>query len=654
MKSSKAVSLVFSIVLSLCLVNTQPIKSQSSGTIYIRPDGSVEGTDKIQRDGNVYTFTGNIYDSIVVEKDNIVVDGAGYTLQGTEVPDSKGVYLSGINNVTIKNMIIEVFRYGILIEDSSNNRLVGNKIMNFILSGIELTESSNSNHISENQIDNNEGSVLSRGILLTSSSKNRIRENSITNNSAGILFQWSSENIISGNKLTNNKVGIELGFLSENNIISGNELTNNGYGIYLRFCMYAKTTISENNVTNNGVGISIDWSSNNLLRNNRMTNNKYNFNVEDGPLSYLINDVDTSNTVDGKPIYYWVNQRGKTVPSDAGYVALVNCTGITVKNLNLSNNGQGILLVHTTNSLITRNRITNNKESVFLSYSSHNAINENNITENDSGIELGENSHNNSIYGNHIEAIFRVGIDFFIASNNSIVGNNIMNNNVGFFFSGSRNNTIYHNNFINNTKQVNDVCYIVRAHMSFSCSPVVNIWDNGVEGNFWSTYYGIDKNGDGIGDTPHAIYEKNWDNYPLMKPVNISTIAIPEFPDTTSPTITFISPRNKTYTASNVSLTFTVNELTSWIGYSLDGQANNTIAGNTTLTGLSLGEHNLIVYARDVAGNIGSSETINFTIAQKEFSPITWIVAAIVIIAIGGAALVVYFRKIRKTREKAE
>ena len=66
-------------------------------TIYIRADGTVEGTDKIQRDGNIYTFTGNINESIVVERDNIVVDGAGYTLQGPGISGT-GIYVSGRHN----------------------------------------------------------------------------------------------------------------------------------------------------------------------------------------------------------------------------------------------------------------------------------------------------------------------------------------------------------------------------------------------------------------------------------------------------------------------------------------------------------------------------------------------------------------------------
>jgi len=59
-------------------------KVKASGTIYIRANGLVDpSTAPIQRDGNLYTFTGNLFDEIVIERDNIVVDGAGYTVQGT-------------------------------------------------------------------------------------------------------------------------------------------------------------------------------------------------------------------------------------------------------------------------------------------------------------------------------------------------------------------------------------------------------------------------------------------------------------------------------------------------------------------------------------------------------------------------------------------
>ena len=91
--------------------------------------------------------------------------------------------------------------------------------------------------------------------------------------------------------------------------------------------------------------------------------------------------------------------------------------------------------------------------------------------------------------------------------------------------------------------------------------------------------------------------------------------------DTTPPSITNLSLENITYTSSNVQLNFTVNKTTSWLGYSLDNQGNVTIAGNTTLAGLSNGSHSLLVYANDTAGNMGKSETVFFTIDTSTPSP---------------------------------
>ena len=113
-------------------------------------------------------------------------------------------------------------------------------------------------------------------------------------------------------------------------------------------------------------------------------------------------------------------------------------------------------------------------------------------------------------------------------------------------------------------------------------------------------------------------------------------------PDTTPPAISVLSPENQASSASSLSLTFIVSEPTSWVGYNLDGAANVTIAGNTTLTGLANGSHNVTVYAKDLAGNTGASKTVYFSI---EPFPTTWVAVAIVSAAVVGAGLVVYFRK---------
>jgi hypothetical protein len=77
--------------------------------------------------------------------------------------------------------------------------------------------------------------------------------------------------------------------------------------------------------------------------------------------------------------------------------------------------------------------------------------------------------------------------------------------------------------------------------------------------------------------------------------------------------ITLVSPQNQSYNSTLVSLTFTVNETTSWTGYSLDGEPNVTIAGNTTLT-ISEGSYIIMVYANDTAGYVGASDIVHFVV----------------------------------------
>jgi len=119
---------------------------------------------------------------------------------------------------------------------------------------------------------------------------------------------------------------------------------------------------------------------------------------------------------------------------------------------------------------------------------------------------------------------------------------------------------------------------------------------------------------------------------------------------TTTPiTMTILSPENKTYTNTSISLTFTVNDSTSWIGYSLDGKVNITMTGNTTLTDLSYGVHNIIVYANDTAGNMVSSGKIFFSVLPPPLGVETflwWIVGAIALVVITLGAILFWRRKV--------
>lgn len=112
------------------------------------------------------------------------------------------------------------------------------------------------------------------------------------------------------------------------------------------------------------------------------------------------------------------------------------------------------------------------------------------------------------------------------------------------------------------------------------------------------------------------------------------------------PIISNLSLENKTYNQNDLPLNFATDQPTSWMGYSLDGKANVTIAGNTTLTGLPNEQHSLTVYANDTAGNMGVSQTINFTVAVP--LDLSYAVASTTIIATAVSVILLLRIKTRK------
>jgi hypothetical protein len=114
---------------------------------------------------------------------------------------------------------------------------------------------------------------------------------------------------------------------------------------------------------------------------------------------------------------------------------------------------------------------------------------------------------------------------------------------------------------------------------------------------------------------------------------------------TVPPEISVVSPgNNETYASSNVTLAFTVNKPAHWTGYSLDGQDNVTINGNTTISGLENGVHSVTVYAKDAFENTSASETVTFNI-EVPFPTILVATVSIVSVAVVGVGLLLYFKK---------
>jgi hypothetical protein len=115
----------------------------------------------------------------------------------------------------------------------------------------------------------------------------------------------------------------------------------------------------------------------------------------------------------------------------------------------------------------------------------------------------------------------------------------------------------------------------------------------------------------------------------------------------TIPVVSFLSFENRTFDTSDVPLNFTVNKSVSRITYCLDGQDNATVAGNTTISGLTNGLHNVTVYAEDSFGNMGTSETVGFSVEvpfPTALVAATSVTAAVVV----GVGLILHFKKSKR------
>ena len=244
-------TVVVLLVLYLALVSFLQIEEvKAQGTIYIRSDGSVEGTDNIQRDGNVYTFTGNIFGSIFVEKDDVIFYGAGFILEGDG--SGRGLdFVDNVTNITVKNLQIRYFDVGIHLSNCSHALIESNFILNNY-EGIRINGGFN-NSIIKNRIENSSNNAVS---VFFNTRQNQISENTITKNWVGVLFHLYSEgNTLSNNIITENTgIGVWLDGGSNNKIIQNN-ITDNTRGVFSTSTI--NSTVHHNNFVNNTFQVDI-------------------------------------------------------------------------------------------------------------------------------------------------------------------------------------------------------------------------------------------------------------------------------------------------------------------------------------------------------------------------------------------------------------
>jgi len=175
--------------------------AQTYSAVTIRPDGNIEGTSLIQRQGDTYTLMGNLSCGVHVQKSDIVIDGAGYAIKGGD-SNRIGISLSNnvpvnpsraqIKNVTVKNLKIINCSFAIEFVPSVNDTFIGNYVADCTI-GFNIWWTHNHTLI-HNTIENCEtGITISFG-----GGGNVITENNIINSTVFVMEQ-SPDNTLDRN-----------------------------------------------------------------------------------------------------------------------------------------------------------------------------------------------------------------------------------------------------------------------------------------------------------------------------------------------------------------------------------------------------------------------------------------------------------------------
>ncbi|MCW4019402.1 MAG: right-handed parallel beta-helix repeat-containing protein [Candidatus Bathyarchaeota archaeon] len=231
------------LLIDLCSAN--PFASNITA-FTILPDGSLDPKGApFTRQGDVYTFKGSMrrfspwptiynFHYIVIQRDNIVLDGAGYILEGAKTEGQAGIQLTNCNNVTIKNVEIRDFTFGISAINSSKVVVVENRISGCSV-GVKLENCAGSsvlrNSFSDAFLDEvllvkSDGNLIMQNVLsrnynparsssnfvdiqLRQSMFNKVTQNAITSYSVGVALEHASNNTFFCNNFVANQIQVE-------------------------------------------------------------------------------------------------------------------------------------------------------------------------------------------------------------------------------------------------------------------------------------------------------------------------------------------------------------------------------------------------------------------------------------------------------------
>jgi len=319
----------------------------------------------------------------------------------------------------------------------------------------------------------------------------------VHNLDTGLSYASIQEAIRANETLDNHTILVDAGFYRENVVVDKNVslVAEEGFGVVVDgggngtiFSVVAdNVNITGFVIQNSGMesdffGIFLNRSSGCVIGNNIVMNSYYGVR-----LYYAQDNILLNNTFSNCSYGVWLaySERNALLDSRA-----------------FDNEHVGFHLYPSSHNVLSGNEAWNNEHGIYVYFSENNTLLENRAFNSTFGIWFSGSVNNvvcrNEVYNN------TYGVRLAASSTNLITGNFFEENDFALSLrDDSNDNFVFHNNFLNNTKLAQSV-------------KSANFFDNGIEGNYWIDYDGLDNNTDGIGDTPYVIDENNTDLYPLM------------------------------------------------------------------------------------------------------------------------------------------
>jgi len=197
-------------------------------------------------------YTGCTDVGFTIGANNIILDCAGYDINGTDTADSIGIDLGSYDGVTIKNCLVRDFTTGAKGNDADNLNIIGNQLV---------------------FNDASSGGGGTTGIHLENSDNNNISHNNLSFNTGSGLYLEGDNNFVWNNTANNNTdYGIFIDYRDFNDYTTNNVLLENtanynsesedisGAGIYVRS---NNTNITRNTADNNILsGLQLQYAYN--------------------------------------------------------------------------------------------------------------------------------------------------------------------------------------------------------------------------------------------------------------------------------------------------------------------------------------------------------------------------------------------------------